>query len=92
MIYGWKFLVLLHVLNNIEITNHFNDKPRFNGFFSRSNLPRIKDGPNVINFHDENSKGTHWVSLFTDKNFAIYFDSFGIEYIPQEVWNKITDK
>ena len=27
-----------------------------------------------------------------DKNKAIYFDSFGIEYIPQEVLNKIKDK
>ena len=30
-------------LSNIEITNYFNDKLRFNGVFSRNNLPRIKD-------------------------------------------------
>ena len=41
---------------------------------------------------DKNSKGTHWVLLFIDKNTAVYFDSFGIEYIPQEVLNKIKDK
>ena len=28
-----KFLVLLYPLNNIEITNYFNDEPRFNSFF-----------------------------------------------------------
>ena len=28
----------------------------------------------------------HWLNL------AVYFDSFGIEYIPQEVLNKIRDK
>ena len=28
---------------------------------------------------------------FTDRNTAAYFNSFGIEYIPQEVWNKIKD-
>ena len=44
-----------------------------------------------MNLDDENSKGTHWVSLFTDKNLAIYFDCFGIEYVPQEVLNKIRD-
>ena len=38
------------------------------------------------------SKGTHWVLLFIDINTAVYFDSFGIEYIPQEVLNKIKDK
>ena len=44
-----------------------------------------------MNLDDENSKGTHWVSLFTYKNLAIYFDCFGIEYVPQEVLNKIRD-
>ena len=38
------------------------------------------------------SKGTHWVSLFIDRNTTVYFDSFGIEYIRQEVLNKIRDK
>ena len=30
--------------------------------------------------------------LYIHKNVAVYFDSFGIEYIPQEVLNKIRDK
>ena len=34
----------------------------------------------------------HWVSLFIDINRAVYFDSFGIEYIPHEVLDKIIDK
>ena len=46
----------------------------------------------MINLDDKNSKGAHWVSLFIDRNLAVYFDSFGIEYIPQEVLNKIRDK
>ena len=32
------------------------------------------------------------ISLFIDRNTAVYFDYFGIEYIPQEVLNKIKDK
>ena len=40
---------------------------------------------------DKNSKGTHWASLFINRNTAVYFDSFGIECIPQEVLNKIKD-
>ena len=85
-------LVLLHSLKNIEITNYFNDKSSFNGVFSRKNLPKIKDGAYVINLDDKNSKGTHWVSLFIDRNTALYFHSFGIEYILQEVLNKIRNK
>ena len=46
----------------------------------------------VINHDDKNSKGAHWVSLFINKNTAVLFDSFGTEYIPQEVLNKIKDK
>ena len=38
------------------------------------------------------SKVPHWVSLFIDRNLAAYFDSFEIEYVPQEVLNKIKDK
>ena len=40
----------------------------------------------------KNCKRTHWVSLFVNKNTALYFDSFGIECIPQDILNKIKDK
>ena len=46
----------------------------------------------VKNLHDKSIKGTHWVSLFIVRNKIVFFDSFGIEYIPQEVLNKIRDK
>ena len=39
------------------------------------------------NLDDKNSKRTHWVSFFSTRNTAVYFDSFGIEYIPQSVLN-----
>ena len=70
---------------------YFNYDPRFIGVFKRDNLPTIKDGVYVIYFHVKKSKRTHWVSLFIDRNMAVYFDSFGIEYIQQEVLNKIKD-
>ena len=59
--------------------------------FLKKESPRIKDGTYAINF-DEKSKGKHRVSLFIDRNTAVYFDSFEIEYIPQEVLNNIKDK
>ena len=46
----------------------------------------------VINFDDKKSKRRHWFSLFVDRCTAVYFDSFGTEYIPLEVLNKIRDK
>ena len=33
-----------------------------------------------------------WVSVLIDRNITVYFDSFGIEYIPQEVLDKIRYK
>ena len=37
------------------------------------------------------SKGAQWVSLFIYRNTAVYLDLFGIEYIPQELLNKIKE-
>ena len=37
-------------------------------------------------------KETHWVSLFIDRNTVVYFDSFEIKYIFQEMLNKVSDK
>ena len=48
-----------------------------------------KDGLYVINLDDKKSKGTHWIPLFINKNVAVYFDFFGIEYNPLEVLKKI---
>ena len=39
-------------------------------FFTNHNLPTIKDGSYVINLHFIKSKGTHWVSLFVDRNIV----------------------
>ena len=85
-------LVPLHPLNIMQITNYFNYEPRFNGLFSRNYLPSIKNGAYVKNIYNKNSKGIHWVSFFIDNNTAVYFNSFWIEYIFQEVWNKMKDK
>ena len=83
-----KILVLLY----IEITNYFNYETKFNGALSRNNLPRIKEGAYVTNLDDKKSKTTHWVSSFVDRNAAVYFDSFGKEYIRNKVLNKMRDK
>ena len=82
-------LVSLHPLSNIDITKYFNYKPRFNDNFSRNNLPRINDGACVKNL---DFIILNWVLLFVDKNRAVWFDSFGTEYVPQEVLKKTNDK
>ena len=48
-------------------------------------LKKIKDGAYVINFDEYADTGIHWIALFCKKNEIIYFDSFGVEYIPEEI-------
>ena len=50
---------------------------KFNGVYSKDNLPKVKDGAYIVNLDDKQSKGTHWISLFIEKNTAVYFDYFG---------------
>ena len=78
--------------SNIKITKYFNYEPRFNIIFSSDNLRRIKDGAYVTNFDAKQSQGTHWFSLFIERNTTVYFGSFGNENITQEVLNKIKNK
>ena len=65
----------------MRFINYWNYERRFDGVFSRNNLPTIKDGAYIINLDDKNSKGTHCVTLNIDKNTSAYFDSLGIECI-----------
>ena len=43
------------------------------------------DGAYVINLDEYKDTGTHWVALFCKKNEIVYFDSFGVEHIPEEI-------
>ena len=57
-------LLPFHPLTNIEISEYFTNEPRFNGVYSRNNLPsKIKKGAYVINLDEYKNTGTHWVSL-----------------------------
>ena len=86
-----KLLLPFHPLTNIQISEYYKNEPRFNGVYSRNNLPnKIKKGAYVINLDKYENTGTHWVSLFFKANKVIYFDSFGIEHIPEEI-NKFID-
>ena len=40
-----KSLTLFHPLTNFEIAEYFKYEPRFNGVFSRNNLPKLKKEP-----------------------------------------------
>ena len=81
-----KFTITFHPLTNIEINEYYKNEPRFNGVYSRNNLPKtVKKGAYVINLDEHENAGTHWVSLFVKPKYTVYFDSFGVEHIPKEI-------
>ena len=75
-----------HPLTNFEVQKYYQNEPRFNGVYSRDNLPKIKDGAYIINLDEYSDIGTHWVALYVQNNNDVtYFDSFGVEHIPKEI-------
>ena len=82
-----------HPLTNFEIQKYYENEPRFIGVFSRDNFQKtIKDGAYVINFDEYADTGTHWIAFFCKKDEIIYFDSFGVEHIPEEIKELIRNK
>ena len=80
------FLMPPHPLTNFEIQKYYKNEPRFNGVFSRNNLPKkVKDGADVIKLNEYAGVGTHWIALFCKKNEIVYFDSFRVEHISEEI-------
>ena len=80
------FLMLPHPLTNFEIQRYYQNEPRFNGVFSRNNLPKkIKDEAYVINLDEYADVETHWIALFCNRNKIVYFESFGVEHVPEEI-------
>ena len=82
-----------HPLTNFEIQKYYQNEPRFNGVFSRDNLPnKIKDGACIINLDEDSDIGTHWVALYVTNNDITYFDSFGAEHIQKKIKKLISNK
>ena len=81
-----------HPLTNFEIQKYYKNKPRFNGVYSRDNLPKVKDGVYVTNLDEYADIGTHWVALWVDNNDFTYFDSFEVEHIPKKLKHLLATK
>ena len=79
-----------HSLTNFEIQKYYKNESKFNGVYSRDNLPKtnfndkIKDEAYIINLDEYSHIGTHWIALYEKNNDVTYFDIFGVEHIPKE--------
>ena len=69
----------------------YQNEPKFNDDYLRSNLSKLKDGAYVINLDEYKSVGPYWIALYVNSNNrsasydATYFDSFGNEPVPKEI-------
>ena len=69
-----------------QINEYYENEPKFNGVYSRDNLPKTrKNGAYVINLDKYADEGTHWIALYAKNNEVIYFDSFGFAHVPKEI-------
>ena len=75
-----------HLLTNFEIQRQYQNKSRFNGVYSRNNLPvvrmsagQLKNETYIENHQKCNSVGSHCIALYESGNNVVFFDSFGVE-------------
>ena len=77
----------------MEIQKYYQNEPRFNGVFSRNNLPKAKkDRSFVINLYEYANVDTRWIALFCNRNEIVYFDSFGVEHVPEKIKEFVRNK
>ena len=75
------------------INKYYKNESKFNGVYSRDNLPNnIKKGAYVINLDEHTDISTHLVALYVKTNEVIYFDSFGVEHISKEIIKFVKNK
>ena len=74
-----------HPLTIFEIQKYYQNKPRFNGIYSRDDLQKIKDGTYIMNLNEYSNIGIYWVALYIQNNDVTYLDSFGVEHIPKKI-------
>ena len=57
-----------HPLTNFEIQKYYQNESRFNGVYSRNNLPKkAKDEAYVINLYKYADAGTRWMLYFVEE-------------------------
>ena len=94
-----------HPLTNFEIQKQYQNEPRFNGGYSRDNLPEcssaeIKGGTYITKLDDYSDIGTPWAALYVGRsspndvqnNAVTYFKFLGVEHIRKETKTFIGNK
>ena len=74
-------------LSNILINNLLKNEKYFSGVYSKHQIPLIENNKSLIfNLQNSDQKGSHWVSLSRKNNDIFIFDSFGVGYVPNNLY------
>ena len=46
----------------------------------------------MINLDEYADVGTHWITLFCNRSEIVFFDSFGVEHVPEEIKEFVGNK
>ena len=83
----------LYPISNFEINEILKNDKNYIGTFSKNSVPILKNNESTIaNLADSFNKGTHWIAMKFINNKLFYFDSYGIEFVPDIIkkqYNKI---
>ena len=83
--------MLPHPLTNFEIRKYYQRESKFNGVYSRNNLPKKNNGAYATNPDEYKSVGTHWILLHVNgdnrskTHHGTYFGNFRVESVPKEI-------
>ena len=74
-------------LSNIFINNLLKNFKNFEGCYSKDQIPLIENNKSLIfNLENSDQSGYHWVRLSRKNNDIFVFDSFGIAYVPNNLY------
>ena len=73
--------MLPHPLTNFKIQKFYQNEPEFNGVYSRTNLPKIKDGEWVVNIDEYKSIETDWIAMYviTKEHLTMQYISIALD-------------
>ena len=74
-------------LTTNDICTYLHLHPTFTGCFPTDKIPFVKSYPSVfiVNTEKSDKKGEHWVAFYMEKGHCLYFDSFGMGVLEDDI-------
>jgi len=82
-----QILFPIHTLSNHDILRYANLIRMPLDCVAKDNMPmRLKNNTAiVVNLQNSYERGSHWVCAVNKNNKCLYYDSFGIEFMPKNI-------